>query len=143
MAGAEPGHPVGTLDRPRMDSGACGYPRPGHYRVKVSTPPLQPMQAGQAGAHPLLAHCSLGARGYPLHNRCRCPAGRMQPGQFPQGSQLRVGPSPWLGDQNHTRQNINYCCFQSPTTGGAWPAQEVQMISIPGILVTPAGSLVT
>lgn len=49
------------------------------------------------------------------HLRNHCPG--MQLGQFPRGSQLWVGPSPRPDDQNHTRQNINYCCFQSPTTG--------------------------
>lgn len=114
VAGAERGCPVGALGRPRMDSGPRGCPGPGHCGVKVSAPPVGPVQAGQAGAHPLLARPTLGALGA----HCTIAAGGMQPGQFPRDSQLRVGPSPWQGDQNHTRQNINYCCFQSPTTGG-------------------------
>lgn len=103
---------VGTVGRSTKDSGPRGCPGPGHCRIKVSAPPLRPLQAGQAGAHP--PRPALGARGCPLHNPCWGNAARA----VPTGSQIRVGPSSWRGHQNHTRQNINYCCFQSPTTGG-------------------------
>lgn len=60
--------------------------------------------------------CLLAPPSEPVGAHCTIAAWGMQPGQFPMGSQLRVGPSPLRSDQNHTRQNINCCCFQRPTT---------------------------
>ena len=116
MAGQSLATQYGALGRPRMESASRGCPGPGHCRVEVIAPPLWPIQARQASTHPLPACPALRARGVHCIIAARGTQGRAVPTGLPaQGGTL---PSPWLGDQNHTRQNINYCCFQSPTTGG-------------------------
>lgn len=61
-----------------------------------------------------LAHPPSARPGSPLPNR--------QPGNaagaVPTGLRRGVGSPSWRSDQNQAPQNINYCCFRSPNTGG-------------------------
>lgn len=53
---------------------------------------------------------------------CQAPLPNRQPGNaagaVPTGLRRGVGSPSWRSDQNQTPQNINYCCFRSPNTGG-------------------------
>lgn len=106
----------GALGRPRMDTGPLWVSAPPAnpclarlQRILCRPPrPRRPPWQG-AGAH------------------CTTAVGNAA-GAVPTGLSAEGGNPSLAGDQNHTRQNINYCCFQSPTTGpGPGPAQEVQI----------------
>lgn len=92
--------------------------RLGGARMGVECSTLQHLNPGaRLGTSPAF---SLEPRRSTWHNH--------QPGNaaqaVPTDSLLRVGPLAWRGHWNHTWQNINYCCFQGPTShsgGGPCP----------------------
>lgn len=88
VAEAETG---GWMWDPRQDQGGfriMWVSHPGHCGVKVNAPPLLPIQACQAGAHPLPARPTLRACGCPLHNHCLGNA----TGAVPTGLPAQGGP---------------------------------------------------